>query len=101
DGRREIVAGPSVLDANGQPLWAWALGGFHRSTGLWDIQLSVRGGPFVTQFQSDKLLQDGWTTVADVDNDGFPEVLVICSEFNSFNVSDTDVLWIFNHDGTL
>jgi RHS repeat-associated protein len=100
DGVPEIIAGASALDRNGRMLWSWRTVG-DLATGDYVAQLSVNDGPWVDQFHTRVPLGDGWTAVANLDGDPFPEVIVV-SPMNSFRSPGPAAgLWIFRHDGSL
>ena len=84
DGIPEIVAGPSALDRNGKALWSWrTLGDVAARNYI--AQRSVNDGPWVDQFRTNVPLGDGWTAVANLDNDPFPEIIVVSPVGNSIS----------------
>jgi hypothetical protein len=100
DGVPEIVAGPSVLDKNGHVLWSWRTVA-DVATRDYIAQMSVNDGPWVDQFHTAVPLGDGFTAVARLDNDPFPEVIVDSPGGTSFPPGPSAGLWIFRHDGSL
>lgn len=106
DGIPEIVAGPGALDRDGQRLWDWRSRLVTSGPFLGQFIIERRGptGTYVQQFISDKVLRDGWTTVANVDGDPFPEIIVICDGTppnSNFDDSFPETVWVFDHDGAL
>lgn len=100
DGLPEVVAGRSVLDRNGQPVWAWQTA-FNPANGRWIAQRSINGGPWVSQFESDVFLGDGYAAVANLDSDPNPEAIVISPQRFGVATGTGPSMWVFNHDGSL
>jgi hypothetical protein len=100
DGIPEIIAGPSALDRNGRMLWSWReLADV--ATKDYVAELSINDGPWIDQFHTTVPLGDGWTTVANLDSDPFPEIIVVSAGGTSFPPGPAGGLWIFRHDGSL
>ena len=84
------MRGASAYDKDGNYVWTWRTltsGDNHAAL------FSIGGAPFVQQFQSNVGLGSGWNAVANLDDDPFPEVIVVSQIFSS--------MWIFNHDGSI
>lgn len=102
DGIPEIVASASAIDRDGKSLWEWfALA--DPATRNYSARLSVNGGPHVEQFRTNVPLGGGLdrTAVANLDDDPFPEIIVVSPASTSFPPGPSGGLWIFNHDGSL
>ncbi|GEM_PF-1525877 len=103
DGTPEIVAGPSALDNQGNILWYWTTRG-DRSGDL-VAQFARNGGSLADQFTPDRfptnpyLLTDGFTAVANLDDDPFPEIVLV--QPGAGFVGTAPSIWVLNHDGTL
>src|SRR5262249_55115891 len=93
DGIPEIIAGPSALDREGHALWSWRTV-FDTLAHDYVAQLSVNDGPFVDQFHTKVPLTDGWTAVANLDNDPFPEVIVVSPANSAVAPFSAAGLWI-------
>lgn len=95
DGVPEIVSGPAAFDRNGNFIWYWtSANGVH---GVLD-----RGATMVPLNPPNFAITDGFTAVANLDNDPNPEVIFVCDS-NSGGIPGRvgDSLWIFEHDGRL
>src|SRR5262249_18814935 len=104
DGIPEIVAGPSAYDRDGHLLWSWR-GGATAPPDHQNFQIERAGpsGIYVPQFLFKVIMSDGWTAVANVDDDPYPEIIVV-TEAASTGYPDglfTQGIWVFDHDGTL
>ena len=99
DGDLELVSGAHVVDSDGNLMWRWTSS---RSPGqLYTVQGELDGGATTTTITTDKGFFRPWCAVANIDDEPFPEVIVI-----SHQGSDTsgdpvfnDTMWIFDHDG--
>lgn len=104
DGLPEIIAGPSAYDKDGNLLWMW-----RTSRPSADFPHNIRGdldlGATIIEFTSTVSLLDGWTAVANIDNDLNPEIILVSSaaqqEPNDGPEYSNDSIWIFEHDGQL
>ena len=95
DGVPEIIAGPSALDRNGTPIWFWQTS---NSGGKFTVRGTLDGG--ATTINIDNfVLGDGYTATANVDDDPFPEIIVVSDKTNSGTAACADSMWIFEHDG--
>lgn len=102
DGIPEILAGPSALDRDGKSLWEWFVVA-DPATRNYSARLSVNGGPYVEQFRTNVPMFGtySWSAVANLDEDPFPEIIVVSPASTSFPPGPSGGLWIFNHDGSL
>jgi hypothetical protein len=92
DGKQEIVLGARAVDSNGQNLWYWM-----------NFGSNVRGvldrGATTMTLPSDSPLGEAYTAVANLDDDPYPEIIVIPKPFFGGNAWNS--VWILGHDGRI
>ncbi len=98
DGTPEIIAGPSAFDRNGNPIWFWQTLGNYPFTLRGTLD---RGATTINTPNSAFILVDGYTAVANLDDDPYPEVIVVTDNTNGGTPTCADSLWVFEHDGRI
>ncbi|MCA9961768.1 MAG: VCBS repeat-containing protein, partial [Anaerolineales bacterium] len=89
DGDGEILAGPSAYDKDGNIVWYWR---YNFQVGdQYRFQYSLDGGQTISTTLLSAPFGDGWTAVANVDDDPYPEIILVDHFYNT--------LVIFEHDG--
>ncbi len=101
DGKQEIVVGPSAWDSDGNLIWVWY------STGVTIGQTTLVGtldrGATTVNVQSNVLLDDCYTAVANLDDDPNPEIICVITNPGAFVASGVygHSIVVFEHDGRL
>lgn len=97
DGVPEIIAGPSALDRDGNVIWRWQTFANNEVVGTLD-----RGQTTIRLPNSNLIVGDGFTAIANLDDDPNPEVIVVYDGPNSFGPGVfANTLWVFEHDGRI
>jgi hypothetical protein len=103
DGSAEVAFGASVVDAHGAVLWTGALGVGGSAFGSFLVDLDGDGPQELvagrTVYESDGTVRwddvafDGWPAVADLDDDGRPEIVRVGSGYVRANDAHGNILW--------
>jgi hypothetical protein len=96
DGIPEIISGPSVSDRNGNPIWYWQTFGNNEVVGILD-----RGQTTIRMPNSNFIVGDAYTAIANLDNDPNPEIIVVYDGSAGGTGVFADTLWVFEHDGRI
>lgn len=101
DGVPEIISGPAAFDRDGNPIWFWETFNLPPPNGNTVRGTLDRGATTVNLTNSNFILTDSYTAVANLDDDPNPEVIVVCDSSTLGRSAFADTLWIFEHDGRL
>lgn len=96
DGIPEIIAGPGVYDRNGNPIWYWQTFGIDEVVGTLD-----RGQTTIRMPNSNHVIGDSYTSIANLDDDPNPEIIVVYDGNAGGTGRFVDNLWVFEHDGRI
>ncbi len=101
DGTLEIVAGPSAYDKDGTRIWSWQSQGL--TTGQSTLVGTLDRGATIVNVQSNVLLSDSYTAVANLDSDPNPEIISVTTNPGSLIATGVygHSIEIFEHDGRL
>jgi hypothetical protein len=99
DGVPEIVAGPAAYSRDGSAIWYWQTFNF----GSFTVQGTLdRGATTITLPNSNFIVGDGYTAIANLDNDANPEVIVVYDGASGFGPGIfSNTVWVFEHDGRI
>ncbi len=99
DGVPEIIAGPAAFDRDGNAIWFWETFNFN---GIFTVRGTLdRGATTITIPNSNFILTDSFTAVANLDDDPNPEIIAVSDNTNSGTGVFADTLWVFEHDGRI
>jgi hypothetical protein len=99
DGIPEIISGPAAFDRDGNAIWFWET--FYVN-GIFSVRGTLdRGATTVLIQDSDFIVADAYTSIANLDEDPYPEVIVVSDNAEGGTGVVADTLWIFEHDGRL
>ncbi len=101
DGTLEIIAGPSAYDKDGNRIWSWQSQGL--TAGQSTLVGTLDSGATIVNVQSNVLLSDSYTAVANLDSDLNPEIISVTTNPGSIIAPGVygHSIEIFEHDGRL
>jgi Calx-beta domain-containing protein/putative Ig domain-containing protein/squalene-hopene cyclase-like protein/putative metal-binding protein/VCBS repeat protein/thrombospondin type 3 repeat protein/uncharacterized protein DUF4214/prenyltransferase/squalene oxidase-like repeat protein len=101
DGDRmpEIISGPAAFDKDGNAIWFWET---LTSAGIFTVRGTLdRGTTIITIPNSNFILNDSFTAVANLDDDSNPEIIAVSDNSAGGTTACADSLIVFEHDGRI
>ncbi|MCM3869899.1 MAG: putative Ig domain-containing protein [Pyrinomonadaceae bacterium] len=98
DGVPEIISGAAAFDRDGNTIWWWQTQGSGPFTFVGTLD---RGATTVTIPNFNYIVNDGYTAIANLDDDPNPEIIVVGDSGFGSAGTFVDSLIVFEHDGRI